>query len=83
VILTPYVLPGERVEVEAGEERAGLLRARLLRVVTPAPERIAAVCPYFARCGGCQCSAYQCRKSSESGKEYNCQDCHFTKQFVD
>src|SRR5579862_8860062 len=53
VILTPYVLPGERVEVEAAEERAGLLRARLLRVVTPSAERIAAPCPYFARCGGC------------------------------
>ncbi len=53
VILTPYVLPGERVEVEAGEERAGLLRARLLRVVTPSLDRVAAVCPYFARCGGC------------------------------
>jgi 23S rRNA (uracil1939-C5)-methyltransferase len=53
VILTPYVLPGERVEVTAEEERAGLLRARLLRVVTPAAERVAAVCPYFARCGGC------------------------------
>ena len=53
VVLTPFVLPGEKARVEAAEERPGLVRARLLEVVEPAPMRVAADCPYFGRCGGC------------------------------
>ncbi|MDQ6678366.1 MAG: class I SAM-dependent RNA methyltransferase, partial [Acidobacteriota bacterium] len=54
VFLTPFVLPGEDVEVEPGDTRAGVTRARLERVVTPSGDRVEAPCPYFGRCGGCQ-----------------------------
>jgi 23S rRNA (uracil1939-C5)-methyltransferase len=47
------VLPGERVLAEAREEKPGLLRARLREVLEPAPDRVAASCEYFTRCGGC------------------------------
>jgi len=47
------VLPGERVRAEAGQEKPGLLRARPTTVLEPAADRVAARCPYFARCGGC------------------------------
>ena len=53
VVLAPFVLPGERVNVEPVEEKRGLIRARTVEVLEPAPERVAAPCPYFARCGGC------------------------------
>jgi len=53
VVLTPFVLPRERVRVESTDEKPGLLRARLNDVLEPAPERVAPPCPYFARCGGC------------------------------
>jgi 23S rRNA (uracil1939-C5)-methyltransferase len=53
VVLTPFVLPGELVRASAEQEKPGLIRARTLEVLQPAPERIAAPCPYFARCGGC------------------------------
>jgi 23S rRNA (uracil1939-C5)-methyltransferase len=53
VVMTPFVLPGEEVRAEPVEERTGLVRARLLEVSAPAPERVAPPCPYFARCGGC------------------------------
>jgi 23S rRNA (uracil1939-C5)-methyltransferase len=53
VVLAPFVLPGEVVEVAVERERPGLMEARLLGVVTPASERVAAPCPYFMRCGGC------------------------------
>jgi 23S rRNA (uracil1939-C5)-methyltransferase len=53
VVLVPFVLPGEVVEVAIERERPGLAEARLLNVVTPSAERVAAPCPYFARCGGC------------------------------
>ena len=53
VVLAPLVLPGERIRAAAEQEKPGLVRARTLAVLDPAPERIAAPCPYFGRCGGC------------------------------
>src|SRR5438046_2679811 len=53
VVLAPFTLPGERVVVEPVSERGGLLRARVKEVIQPSPERVAAPCPYFGRCGGC------------------------------
>ena len=53
VVLVPFVLPGEVVEVALERERPGLVEARLLNVIAPSSERVAALCPYFARCGGC------------------------------
>ena len=48
-LYVPYVLPGERVRIEPeGEGRAGLLK-----IVTPSPQRVAAPCRHFTRCGGC------------------------------
>lgn len=49
VLLTPFVLPGETALVDPIDK----LRAELVEVVEPAPDRQAAPCPYFGRCGGC------------------------------
>lgn len=49
VIFVPYVLPGERARVEAGED----VNASLIEVIDPSPDRITPPCPIFARCGGC------------------------------
>lgn len=53
VVFAPYVLPGERALVQPEQEKPGLIRARTVRIVEPAAERVAAPCPYFTRCGGC------------------------------
>jgi 23S rRNA (uracil1939-C5)-methyltransferase len=53
VVLAPYVLPGERVRLEPDQEKPGLVRARPLAVLEPAPDRVPPPCPYFGRCGGC------------------------------
>lgn len=53
VVFTPFVLPGERILAQARQEKPGLVRAQAVEVLAPAPERVAAPCPYFARCGGC------------------------------
>lgn len=54
VIFVPRALPGERLEVEEIRAAKGVVHARPLRILTAAPERVDAPCPYFGRCGGCQ-----------------------------
>ena len=52
VVLVPFVLPGETARIEAGND----VHARLLEILTPAPERVEQhdiACPLFAICGGC------------------------------
>lgn len=53
VVLTPFVLAGERVRLEAQGRQSGVLRARPAEVLAPAAQRVPAPCPYFGRCGGC------------------------------
>ncbi len=53
VVFAPYVLPGERIRAQAEQEKPGMVRARTLEVIQPAPERVTPPCPYFAHCGGC------------------------------
>ncbi|MCX6894241.1 MAG: class I SAM-dependent RNA methyltransferase [Verrucomicrobia bacterium] len=54
VVFVPFVLVGEVVEAEVTEVKKSFARAKLLRVVTPAPERVTPACRYFTACGGCQ-----------------------------
>ena len=52
-VFVPFVLPGEQVEVSVIESRSGFARAKLEKVLTPSPDRVAPDCPYFGGCGGC------------------------------
>lgn len=54
VVFVPFVLVGEVVEAEVTEVKKNFARARLLRVVSPSPERVEPPCRYFGACGGCQ-----------------------------
>ena len=54
VVFVPFVIVGETVEVEITEVKKNFARAKLLHVVTPAPERVTPECRYFTQCGGCQ-----------------------------
>lgn len=53
VVLTPFVLPGERIEIRTQRKKAGLLRGSTLQILQPSPQRIVPRCEYFANCGGC------------------------------
>jgi hypothetical protein len=53
VVLAPMALPGERIRAAAVREKPALVRARVLEVLHPSPERVTPECPYFGRCGGC------------------------------
>jgi tRNA/tmRNA/rRNA uracil-C5-methylase (TrmA/RlmC/RlmD family) len=54
VVFVPFVAAGEVVEAEVIELKKRFARAKLLRVVTPSPDRVEPVCAYFGVCGGCQ-----------------------------
>jgi 23S rRNA (uracil1939-C5)-methyltransferase len=53
VVFAPFVLPGERIRAQAEKEKPGMVRARMLEVLQAAPDRVAAPCPVYGRCGGC------------------------------
>ncbi len=48
LIFTPFALPGETIRAEVDGERG-----KLVEVLTPSPDRVAALCPHFTHCGGC------------------------------
>jgi tRNA/tmRNA/rRNA uracil-C5-methylase (TrmA/RlmC/RlmD family) len=54
VLFVPFVIPGETVEVEVTEVKKSFGRAKLKRVITPAPSRTEPLCAHFGACGGCQ-----------------------------
>src|SRR6202167_6610466 len=52
-VFVPFVLPAERVAVEAVEQKKKFVRVRVERILHAAPERVASRCPHFGVCGGC------------------------------
>jgi 23S rRNA (uracil1939-C5)-methyltransferase len=59
VVFVAGGLPGELVEAQLFYKKKNFLKANVLRVIEPAPERRSAPCPYFGiekfpNCGGCQ-----------------------------
>jgi 23S rRNA (uracil1939-C5)-methyltransferase len=53
-VFVPLVLPGELVEIDGSARKKKFIRGRLERVVEPSADRVAAPCPHYGRCGGCQ-----------------------------
>jgi tRNA/tmRNA/rRNA uracil-C5-methylase (TrmA/RlmC/RlmD family) len=56
VIFVPFTIPGETVRVRLTHVRRQWARAAVVSIEVPSPDRVAAPCPWFGRCGGC---AYQ------------------------
>jgi tRNA/tmRNA/rRNA uracil-C5-methylase (TrmA/RlmC/RlmD family) len=54
VVFVPFVIAGERVEVEIIDVKKRYATADLVRVITASPHRVAPRCPYYANCAGCQ-----------------------------
>jgi len=53
-VFVPFTLPGELVEAEIVDTRAGVRDAVLEQVLTPSSDRVAPRCIHFGVCGGCQ-----------------------------
>lgn len=52
-VFVPFALPGESVRAIVIKREKRYAVAKLIEVLTPAPERVEPPCPYFGRCGGC------------------------------
>jgi len=53
VIFTPFVAPGDLVQVRLEKVKKSYAEAKLLRVLEASSDRIEPKCPYFGECGGC------------------------------
>jgi len=56
VVFVPFTIPGETVRVRLTDVRRQWLRGWPEKILVASSDRVAAPCPWFARCGGC---AYQ------------------------
>ena len=50
----PLGMPGEQVEIEITEDKDRYVRGRIVSTLVSSPDRVAAPCPHFGICGGCQ-----------------------------
>lgn len=53
-VLVPFVLPGERVEVEPVKETRSLVHARPVDLPRRSEHRVTSDCTVYGECGGCQ-----------------------------
>ena len=54
VVFVPFVVEGERVEVDIVDVKRRYATADLVRVITPSSRRVEPRCPYYRNCAGCQ-----------------------------
>ncbi len=50
----PFSCPGDVVSLEVTEDHGRWVRASILELHEPSPDRVEPPCPYFGVCGGCQ-----------------------------
>src|SRR5918992_2218810 len=67
-------VPGDRLRVRVTETRARYGRAAIESVEKPSPDRVAAPCPYFGRCGGCRLQhvAYEAQLAFKAKQVRDC-----------
>jgi len=54
VVFVPFAAPGDVVEVRIVKVKKRYLIGEIARILSPSPDRVEPLCPYFSRCGGCQ-----------------------------
>ena len=54
VVMVRFALPGERIRARVYRNDKNFSEADLVEVLEPSAQRIAAPCPVFTQCGGCQ-----------------------------
>lgn len=54
VVFIPFTMPGDVVRAQILENKKNFIRAEVLEILEPSPERVTPPCAYFSLCGGCQ-----------------------------
>ena len=54
VVFVQGAVPGDRITARIVRKKRDFAEARMVELLTPSPDRVAAPCPYFGYCGGCQ-----------------------------
>ena len=54
VVFVPRAAPGDEILARVRRRERGYVRAEIVDVVRPGPDRVPPPCPVFGRCGGCQ-----------------------------
>ena len=69
VVFVPFGLPDETARLRIVEEKRGHVRAELVEVLEPSPDRIAPRCRHYGVCGGChyQHLPYQTQLTAKTG----------------
>ena len=65
----PFSVPGDRILIQQCEDRRHYLSAQSISVVEASPQRVAAPCPYFGKCGGCNFQHMSYERQLASKKE--------------
>ncbi len=55
VLFVPFAIVGEKVRVKVINTKQKAYICKIVELLKPSPNRISPVCPYFSKCGGCQC----------------------------
>ena len=53
VCFVPLTLAGEEVRIQITQVKKDFLRGKVIKLLSPSPDRITPDCPAFFRCGGC------------------------------
>ncbi len=53
VIFVPFTAPGDTITAQIVKSKKSFAEARMVKLMTPSPDRVEARCPYFTGCGGC------------------------------
>jgi len=73
-VLVPLAAPGDALRVRIREIKKRLAFAEIVAVKQPGPKRVAAPCPYFGTCGGCdfQQMSYDAQLQAKVGIVRDC-----------
>lgn len=69
IAFVPKTIPGDIVRINITKEKKKFNEAECLELIASSPSRIAAPCPYFAKCGGCQLQILEYDKTIQYKKE--------------
>jgi tRNA/tmRNA/rRNA uracil-C5-methylase (TrmA/RlmC/RlmD family) len=53
VVFVPFTAAGDTITAQVVKEKKSFAEGRIVKVLTPSPDRTEPPCPYFGRCGGC------------------------------